>query len=89
MAEPHRRTTVSLPGELTDDERRVVEAVDVDRLVADLADLVAFAPVGGGGGEVAVQRWCADRLRGLGLDVAEWDVDLGAEAAQPDLSVYW
>ncbi|MEO6413475.1 MAG: ArgE/DapE family deacylase [Pedococcus sp.] len=75
--------------ELTDDdlnevERRVVEAVDVDALVADLADLVAFAPMGGSAGEVGVQRWCADRLRGLGLDVAEWDIDLSAEAAQPD-----
>jgi acetylornithine deacetylase len=84
MAEPHRRTTVSPPGELTDDERRVVEAVDVDRLVADLAELVAFAPVGGSAGEAAVQRWCAERLRGLGLEVTEWDVDLPAEAAQPD-----
>jgi acetylornithine deacetylase len=69
---------------LTDDERRLVAAVDVDALVADLADLVAFAPVGGSAGEVGIQRWCADRLRGLGLDVAEWDVDLAAEAAQPD-----
>ncbi len=70
--------------ELTEDARRVVEAVDVAALLADLAELVAFAPVGGSAGEVAVQRWCADRLRGLGLDVAEWDVDLPAEAAQPD-----
>ena len=83
----------SLPGrtdlqladlQLTDDERRLAESVDVDALVADLADLVAFAPVGGSAGEVGVQRWCADRLRGLGLDVAEWDIDLSDEAAQPD-----
>jgi acetylornithine deacetylase len=70
--------------DLTDLERRVVAAVDVDALIADLAELVAFAPVGGGEGEVEVQRWCAVRLRGLGLDVAEWDIDLSAEAAQPN-----
>ncbi len=69
---------------LTDDERQVVEALDADGLVADLAELVAFAAVGGSGGEVAVQRWCASRLRDLGLEVAEWDVDLATEASQPD-----
>ena len=69
--------------ELTSEERLVVEAVDVDALLADLAELVAFAPVGGSRGEVAVQHWCADRLRNLGLDVAEWDIDLPDEAAQP------
>lgn len=68
----------------TELERRVVAAVDAEALLADLAALVATAPVGGAPGEVAVQRWCADRLRGLGFEVAEWDVDLPAEVAQPD-----
>lgn len=80
--DPSERVTAER--DLTDDERRVVEAVDVDALVADLAELVAFAPVGGSRGEVAVQRWCAARLRDLGLAVAEWDVDLRVEMAHPD-----
>jgi acetylornithine deacetylase len=70
--------------EVAVEERRLLDAIDTDALVADLAELVAFAPVGGSGGEVAVQRWCAARLRDLGLQVNEWDIDLAAEAAHPD-----
>lgn len=73
----------SAPQALTEQERRVVEAVDADLLLADLAALVATAPMGGAPGEVAVQRWCAGRLREWGLDVREWDVDLAAEVAHP------
>ena len=80
--------TTSLPRPtdlgLTDDERRIVAAVDADALLADLAELVAFAPVGGTAGEVDVQRWCADVLRDLGLEVVEWDIDLSAEVALPE-----
>jgi acetylornithine deacetylase len=65
-------------------EQRVIDSVDVDALVADLADLVAFGAVGGSPGEAAVQRWGATQLRRLGLDVDEWEVDLAAESAQPD-----
>lgn len=72
------------PPALTDLERRVIAAIDEDTLLADLAALVATAPVGGTTGEVAVQRWCAERLRGLGLDVHEWDVDLSSEQQRPD-----
>ncbi|MEO5981236.1 MAG: ArgE/DapE family deacylase [Pedococcus sp.] len=68
---------------LTEQERLVVEAVDADLLLADLAALVATAPVGGGPGEVAVQRWCAGRMREWGLQVQEWEVDLAAEVADP------
>ena len=57
-------------------ERAVLDAVDEEALLADLAALVATAPVGGTVGEVAAQRWGAQRLRGLGLAVDEWDVDL-------------
>ncbi len=74
----------SAPEALTEQERRVVEAVDADLLLADLAALVATAPVGGGAGEAAVQRWCAGWLREQGLDVTEWDVDLAAEMSHPE-----
>lgn len=65
-------------------EQRVVDAVDVDALVADLTELVGLAAVGGSPGEAAIQRWGAASLRELGLGVDEWEVDLAVEAAQPD-----
>ena len=65
----------------TDLESAVLDALDPEALLADLRELVAFAPVGGSAGEAAVQGWCAERLRGLGLTVHEWDVDLAAERA--------
>ena len=69
---------------VTERERQVAAAVDVDALLADLADLVAFAAVGGSPGEPAVQQWGGTRLRELGLDVHQWEVDLAAESARPD-----
>jgi acetylornithine deacetylase len=59
-------------------ERRVVEAIDADAIVADLASLVAIPSVGGSAGELAVQRWCADKLTTFGADVDLWDLDLPA-----------
>ncbi|HET8768489.1 MAG TPA: M20/M25/M40 family metallo-hydrolase [Pedococcus sp.] len=65
-------------------ERAVLDAVDPEALLADLAALVATAPVGGTPGEVVAQRWGAQRLRELGLTVDEWDVDLEALRASDD-----
>jgi acetylornithine deacetylase len=59
-------------------ERRVVDAVDPDAIVADLTSLVGIPSVGGSIAEVAVQRWCARRLTELGGDVDQWDLDLPA-----------
>ncbi len=75
---------VPVPQELSRAERRVVAGIGRDALLADLAGLVAFAPVGGSAGELAVQRWCAERLRGLGLVVDEFEVDVAQEALGPD-----
>ncbi|MGH8823440.1 MAG: ArgE/DapE family deacylase [Jiangellaceae bacterium] len=68
---------------LSPTERRVVEAVDVDAIVADLAALVAFPSVGGSAGEIAVQRWCAERLAALGAEVDLWAIDLPALRGSP------
>jgi acetylornithine deacetylase len=65
-------------------ERAVLDAVDADALLEDLAALVATAPVGGSAGEAAAQRWGAQRLRDQGLTVQEWDVDLATVRAEPD-----
>lgn len=71
-------------GELTTDERRVLDLVDEDALLADLAELVAIPSVGGSAGEVAAQRWCAERLRAVGLEVDEWEIDLPDLMSDPD-----
>ena len=68
---------------LTDLETAVLDALDPEALLADLRELVASAPVGGTAGEVAVQRWGAQRLRDLGFTVREWDVDLAAARTGP------
>jgi acetylornithine deacetylase len=69
---------------LTPDERRVLDAVDDEAIVSDLAALVGIPSVGGTSAEIAVQQWCAERLRVLGLDVDEWEIDLVETAAAPD-----
>lgn len=68
---------------LTPTELSVIEAVDADSIVADLADLVAIPSVGGSAGEAAVQQWCADRLTGLGAAVDHWPFDLPALRRSP------
>lgn len=69
--------------ELTDDERRVLDLVDEEAMLADLSALVGIPSVGGTPGEVAAQRWCADRLRVLGLEVDEWEIHLAELSADP------
>jgi acetylornithine deacetylase len=65
-------------------EQRVVDAVDPDLIVADLAALVAIPSVGGSIAEVAVQRWCARRLAALGGEVDLWELDLPVLRAADD-----
>ncbi|WP_370591338.1 ArgE/DapE family deacylase [Saccharopolyspora montiporae] len=61
---------------LSDLERRVVDAIDLDGIVRDLRELVAIPSVGGTDGELRSQQWCADRLRSLGHEVDHWRIDL-------------
>lgn len=68
---------------LTESEQRVIEAVDADTMVADLAELVAIPSVGGAPGEVHVQRWCAERLAAAGATVDHWPIDLSALRSTP------
>ena len=70
--------------ELTADERRVLDLVDDEAILADLSALVGIPSVGGTAGEVAAQQWCAERLRALGLEVDEWEIDLPELTAVPD-----
>ena len=63
---------------------RVDPLIDVDLVRRDLAQLVSYASVGGSESEVAVQRWCAATMQGLGLDVDLWRLDLDELRADPD-----
>lgn len=58
--------------------------IDVDLIRRDLAQLVNIPSVGGSDAEIAVQRWCAATLTGLGLEVDQWKLDLDALRADPD-----
>ncbi|AWB93846.1 ArgE/DapE family deacylase [Aeromicrobium chenweiae] len=58
--------------------------IDVDLIRRDLAQLVNIPSTGGSDAEIAVQRWCAAHLTGLGLDVDQWRLDLDELRAHPD-----
>ena len=58
--------------------------IDVDLIRRDLAQLVNIPSTGGSDAEIAVQRWCAATLTGLGLEVDQWKIDLDAIRADPD-----
>lgn len=58
--------------------------IDVDLIRRDLAQLVNIPSTGGSDAEIAVQRWCAATLTGLGLEVDQWKLDLDVLRADPD-----
>ncbi|MCL3817010.1 ArgE/DapE family deacylase [Aeromicrobium wangtongii] len=58
--------------------------IDVDLVRRDLAQLVNFPSIGGSDAEIAVQRWCASTLTGLGMTVDQWKIDLDAVRADPE-----
>lgn len=60
--------------------------IDFAALEADLREIIAIPSVGGSAAEVDVQRWCADKLHEIGLDVDHWQLDLPALRADPDYS---
>lgn len=62
----------------------VLDHLDPDQIAADLAALVALAPVDGTPGEVAASHFAADRLVELGADVDHWEIDLAEARQQPD-----
>ena len=62
-----------MPGDRKDDERRVAEAVDEERLFTLLADLIAFESVANC--ETPVQERVAAEMRDLGLETDVWEID--------------
>jgi acetylornithine deacetylase len=69
---------------LTAAERSVLDAVDRDWIVGLLADLVAIPSVGAA--ETPAQERVAAEMRGLGLEVDVWDIDMTELCADPDYS---
>jgi acetylornithine deacetylase len=71
-------------GMLSEVERGVLAAVDDARIVADLRELVRIPSVDGTAAENEIQGWCAERLRGVGMEVDHWQFDLPATTGDPD-----
>jgi acetylornithine deacetylase len=72
------------PAVLTAAERRVLDAFDLDGLVALVRDLVEVPSLDGA--ESPAQRAVADWMAEAGLSVDAWDVDLDELASHPDWS---
>lgn len=66
---------------LTATERRAIEAVDEQALVASLVELVRVPSLTGSDAESELQHHCSAVLRNEGLDVDAWKFDLDALAA--------
>lgn len=58
-------------------------AIDEDTMLSDLAELVAIPSVDGTPEEAVVQRWCAERLAGLGLHVDQWEIPVAKLTEDP------
>lgn len=72
------------PMMLTEPEREVLDAVDVDGLLDALERFVAIDS--SGGKETPAQEWMAARMERLGLDVDVWALDLDALREDPGYS---
>lgn len=70
---------------MTAAEADLLTLIDRDRLLADLAALIAIRSLGGD--ESAAQEWMAARLARSGLAVDQWTIDVGELAAHPAFSM--
>ncbi|MBC8161207.1 MAG: ArgE/DapE family deacylase [Roseiflexaceae bacterium] len=62
-------------------EQRVLDAIDADAMVTFLCGLVAIESLDGN--ETTVQRYMAASMRGFGLEVDEWEIDVAALREHP------
>ncbi|MFI5696989.1 M20/M25/M40 family metallo-hydrolase [Kribbella sp. NPDC051586] len=65
-------------------ERAVLAAIDDERIIAELQELVRIPSVDGTSAEVDVQGWCARWLEALGVSVDHWQLDLAALRSDPE-----
>lgn len=69
---------------LSADERRVLEAIDRDALLATLCELIALRSEGGN--ETPAQEHVAGLMRGFGMDVDQWQIDFARLSEHPAYS---
>jgi acetylornithine deacetylase len=66
------------------DERRVLNAIDMDGLLASLGELIAMDT--SGGNERPAQEWMADFMAGSEMEVDRWELDLATLRRDPSYS---
>jgi acetylornithine deacetylase len=67
-------------------ERRVLDALDVDGMLAFLCDLVAIPSLDGTPEEIAIQEHVAAQMRAIGLEVDVWELDFEQLRRHPAFS---
>lgn len=67
-------------------ERAVIEAVDIDGLLAFLSDLVAIPSLDGSPDETAAQEYVAASLERLGCEMDVWEIDFDELRRHPAFS---
>ena len=72
---------------LTDLEKRALDAVDMDALLAFLSDLVAVPSINGSPAESDAQKLVADLLRSWDFDLDCWEIDFDELRKHPAYSV--
>ena len=70
---------------MREEERRVIDKIDVDGLVEYLCELISFPSVGGQ--ESIAQKNIAAKMRTLGFDVETWDIDFEKIRGHPAFSM--
>ncbi|TDW66760.1 M20/M25/M40 family metallo-hydrolase [Kribbella pratensis] len=65
-------------------EQAVLAAIDDERIVAELRELVRIPSADGTAAENVVQAWCAERLGALGASVDHWQLDLEGLTSDPE-----
>ena len=71
---------------MNETERRVLDAIDTEGLLAFLCELIAFQSLDGTDAEVAVQERVAGWMRNNGLAVDAWELDFDALRRHPAFS---
>jgi acetylornithine deacetylase len=71
---------------MNDTERRVLDAIDMDGLVAFLCELIAIPSLDGSPAELAVQERVAGWMHDNGLEVDTWELDFDALRQHPAFS---
>jgi len=66
-------------------EGRVQDALDVDRMLGSLGELIRYDSLGGR--ETPIQRYMAEVLDDLGMEVDLWELDMEALALDPACSM--